>query len=70
MGEISAFISENRWIFWPVLGAVFTVVTQVRKMGWNTIRRGNHPIQVFLAMALYGAVVGLIIAWATKLVFH
>jgi len=54
MGEISAFISENRWIFWPVLGAIFTIITQVRKMGWSTIRHGKHPIQLLFFLALFG----------------
>ena len=69
-GDIDEFISQNRWVIWPTLGAIVTSVTQIKKIGWSTFRNGNHPVQMLIAMMLYGAAVGCIIAWLTKLIFH
>lgn len=68
--ELNDFAAANRWVFWPVVGAVVTTVMGLRSIGWEKFRSGNHPIQALVAMVVLGALGGLLMAWLTKVIFH
>jgi hypothetical protein len=61
---------ENRYIFWPIIGAIAMIFSSIRKIGLANIKRSNHPIQGIIGAGLLGTLGGLFIAWALKVIFH
>jgi len=70
LNELNTFAAEHRWIFWPIVGAIIIPIIQIRKIGYRNFREGNHPFQALIVIIIYGIIVGLIIAWLTKVIFH
>lgn len=71
MKELNSFAAENRWVFWPAVGALITVFTGIRSLGGlQKLRQGNHPVQSVVGMIIIGMIIGLVIAWGTKALFH
>jgi RsiW-degrading membrane proteinase PrsW (M82 family) len=70
LNNISSFTTENRWIFWPIVGAIVVSLINIRKIGYKELKRGNHPFQAIVSMIILGGIIGLFIAWLTKVLFH
>lgn len=68
--DLAQFAADNRWTFYPIVGAVMFVIVGVPKMGVDRLRRSNHPIQAIVALAVFGALAGLFMAWVTRELFH
>lgn len=70
LNDLNSFAAEHRWLFWPIVGSIITPIVQIRKIGYEKFREGNHPFQALIAMIIFGIVIGLIMAWVTKVIFH
>ena len=68
--SLNGFASENRYIFYPVLGAVVMIISSIRSIGFEKLKHSNHPYQAIFATGIIGALFGFFIAWVLKLIFH
>ncbi len=68
--EVSRVAAENRYVFWPIIGAVVMIISTIRSIGLANIKKQNHPIQGMIGAGVIGALGGLIMAWVLKLIFH
>lgn len=71
MTWLNSFAAENRWVFWPIVGALVMMFTGIKSLGGvQKLKEGNHPVQAVIGMVVIGALGGLLIAWTTKAIFH
>jgi len=71
MTTLNSFAAENRWVFYPIVGAVIMLLTGIRSLGGiQRLREGNHPAQAVIVMICLGVLVGFFMAWVTKVLFH
>jgi len=68
--EVNRFATENRYVVWPIVGAIMMIYSSIRKIGVANWMKANHPIQGIVGVGIIGALGGLIIAWALTLIFH
>lgn len=67
---IEEFATGNRYIFYPILGAVVMVFSSIRKIGVENWKKTNHPIQGVVGAALIGGLGGVIIARILTVIFR
>ncbi len=69
--RLTTFAINNRYVFWPIVGAIIMIIFTVVKLGFSKMfSKGKHPFQVILIAAIIGALAGLFIAWILKIIFH
>lgn len=70
LNDLNTFATENRWIFWPVVGMIVTIISQIRRIGFRKLKQKKHPFKTVLAMVVFGVVIGLFMAWLTTVLRH
>lgn len=70
LNNINSFAAENRWIFWPIVGALVIPIINISKMGLKEFKNSNHPLQGLFGLIIVGGIIGLFMALLTKVIFH